>query len=175
MASVSCGIDSTQASKVDICFESVFESGPVIRDIVSTFLSAYNMPKTWINRFYLVVDELINNAIEHGSATGEENTMIIVISRIPYSKNIEVLLETRDTGHGPKPKKSSELYELKARKQMQGFENYLGKRGRGVLIMAKLMDSIDFYDLPQGGIKTVVHKIVPITSAATTTNSSSHT
>ena len=107
----------------------------------------------WAFRFQSVVDELCNNAIEHGSAPGEE----IKITFINYPHNsIEIIVE--DSGTGKVKLSAKELQSILSERRNPNYQN-IGIRGRGLSkIVAEWTDELEFSDLPTGGIKVRIRK-----------------
>jgi hypothetical protein len=56
--------------KVDITIEfgADHKHSKVLRDFVGSIFDAHGIFAPWRGRFILITDELVNNAIEHGSA-----------------------------------------------------------------------------------------------------------
>jgi len=107
----------------------------------------------WAFRFQSVVDELCNNAIEHGSAPGEQ----IRISFINYPHDsIEIIVE--DSGTGKVKLSAKELQAIVNERKNPNFQN-IGIRGRGLSkIVAEWTDELEFSDLPNGGIMVRIKK-----------------
>lgn len=131
-----------------------FMSG--IRDF--TLAMIRNMTKfsdQWAFRFQSVVDELCNNAIEHGSAPKQE----IKVTFINYpGESVEILVE--DNGTGPKKLHASDLQKLVAERSKPGYP-FTEIRGRGLAkIVAAWTDELEFTDLPNGGMRTRVKKFL---------------
>lgn len=116
----------------------------------------------WAYRFQSVVDELCNNAIEHGSAKGKD----VVLTFISYPQvSLEVVVE--DTGTGPKPMNASEMRTLLKERMQQVQTQFLGLRGRGLAkIVAEWTDEIIFEDRPEGGLRVRVKKYLNTTQGA---------
>ena len=75
--------------------------------------------------------EAVNNAIVHGNKVNEEKTVRIEIS---FKKNV-LKVSVSDEGMGFKPK------EIPDPTRMENIENI---HGRGVFLMSKLADAIEF-------------------------------
>jgi anti-sigma regulatory factor (Ser/Thr protein kinase) len=102
----------------------------------------------WAFRFQSVVDELCNNAIEHGSAPGKDINVSFVCVR---NERLEVIVE--DTGTGPQAITAERLQEIVKQKQMQDPTKIEGIRGRGMShIVTPLSDEIHFTDRAGGGM-----------------------
>jgi len=107
----------------------------------------------WAFRFQSVVDELCNNAIEHGSAPGQE----IKITFINYPHDsIEIIVQ--DTGTGKVKLSAKELQAIVNERTNPNY-THVGIRGRGLSkIVAEWTDELEFTDLPDGGIQIRIKK-----------------
>lgn len=108
----------------------------------------------WAYRFQSVVDELCNNAIEHGSAKGKD----ITISFISHpQESLDIVVE--DTGTGPNHYTALEMRDLLKRQMEKVQTQFLGLRGRGLAkIVAEWTDEIVFEDRDGGGLRVHVKK-----------------
>lgn len=107
----------------------------------------------WAFRFQSIVDELCNNAIEHGSAPGE-NIKITFIN-IPHD-SIEIIVE--DTGTGKVKLKAGELQRIVNERRQPGYI-HTGIRGRGLSkIVGEWTDELEFKDLENGGKEVRIKK-----------------
>ena len=108
----------------------------------------------WAFRFQSVVDELVNNAIEFGSAPGMDVT-ITFISR--KGKSIEIYV--KDTGTGYSKKKSQEMTAFVEERKNMDPTKVTSIRGRGLSqIVANWTDVLEFKDNPNGGLTAHVVK-----------------
>lgn len=107
----------------------------------------------WAFRFQSVVDELCNNAIEHGSAPGE-NINITFISN-PH-ESVEIIVE--DTGTGKNKMSALDLQNLVNERRNPNYI-HKGIRGRGLSkIVSEWTDELNFKDLQNGGIQVHIKK-----------------
>lgn len=108
----------------------------------------------WAFRFQAIVDELCNNAIEHGSQPGKDIKVTFISTK---SKSLEVIVD--DTGTGKEKRSAIQMIELlKERKQLMSTQ-YLGFRGRGLpKIVVEWTDDVIFEDSEQGGLRVKVKK-----------------
>jgi anti-sigma regulatory factor (Ser/Thr protein kinase) len=109
----------------------------------------------WAFRFQSVVDELCNNAIEHGSAPGQDIKLTFINN--PH-ESIEIYIEDSGTG---KVKISGK--ELQAIVNERRNPNYVhtGIRGRGLSkIVAEWTDELEFTDLATGGLQVRIKKFL---------------
>lgn len=138
---------------ITIPTQAYFLSG--IRDfVVNLTQNMTGFSERWAYRFQAVVDELCNNAIEHGSKAGE---MIKVTLISNPGKSLEVLVE--DTGTGQDKMTAEQITQLyKDRCQMMTTQ-YLGFRGRGLpKIVGEWTDELVFEDTEAGGLRVRVKK-----------------
>lgn len=107
----------------------------------------------WAFRFQSVVDELCNNAIEHGSTPGE-NIKIKFIST-PHD-SIEIIVE--DSGTGKNKMTATDLTMLVNERRNPNYI-HKGIRGRGLSkIVAEWTDELVFTDLENGGVQVRIKK-----------------
>lgn len=108
----------------------------------------------WAYRFQSVVDELVNNAIEFGSAPGKE-VKITFVSH--YQKSIEIFVE--DTGTGPEKKTAQEMSAYVENHRHIDPTTITSIRGRGLAqIVANWTDVLEFKDNEKGGLTVHVIK-----------------
>lgn len=109
----------------------------------------------WAFRFQSVVDELCNNAIEHGSAPGD--SIKITFISVPHD-SIEIIVE--DSGTGKVKLKADELKRLVTERRQPGYV-HTGIRGRGLSkIVAEWTDELEFKDLETGGKEVRIKKFL---------------
>jgi anti-sigma regulatory factor (Ser/Thr protein kinase) len=127
-----------------------------IRDFtLSLIRNMTEFSEQWAFRFQSVVDELCNNAIEHGSAPGE----IIKITFIsnPHD-SIEIIVE--DTGTGKNKLSAEELQRIVLERRNPNYIHN-GIRGRGLSkIVAEWTDELEFSDISNGGISVRIKKFL---------------
>lgn len=137
---------------ITIPTNAYFMSG--IRDFtLSLIKNTTHFSEKWAFRFQSVVDELCNNAIEHGSAKGEFITVTFICHP---EKSVEIIVE--DTGTGPVKIKAEQLQALVEERRQPTYV-FSGIRGRGLpKIVSEWTDELEFSDRPEGGIKVRVKK-----------------
>lgn len=137
--------------------DTYFMSG--IRDFTLTMVrNMTGMSDQWAYRFQSVVDELCNNAIEHGSAPGSKITCRFLSIQ---KQKIEIVVE--DTGTGNHPITADEL-----KKKVEEAKNLnahplknIGLRGRGLAqIVSNWTDELYFEDIENGGIRVRAVKYI---------------
>lgn len=129
-----------------------FMSG--IRDFtLSMIRNMTHFSDQWAYRFQSVVDELCNNAIEHGSSSKQE----IKVAFVNYAnESVEIIVE--DSGTGKQKAKAADLQKIVAERSRPGYP-FTEIRGRGLAkIVAAWTDELQFTDLPGGGMQVRVRK-----------------
>lgn len=144
-------------------FSADHTKSKIIRDFIGNVFDFYDIHHPWRWRFILITDELINNAIEHGSATGDTDSCIIHAGRNGDEFFIE--LEVHDTGNGKDAKDAKHMNKIKEeRLHSENIEDgvYMEKRGRGLFhITEKLVDRLSFSESPKGGLAVKIEKRIP--------------
>ncbi len=139
--------------KIVIPTQAYFISG--IRDfVVNLTKNMTGFSEQWAYRFQAVVDELCNNAVEHGSKPGDMIEITLISTK---DKSLEVIVE--DTGTGNEKMTAQQITALyQERKQMMTGQ-YLGFRGRGLpKIVGEWTDELVFEDRENGGLRVKVKK-----------------
>lgn len=133
--------------------QAYFLSG--IRDFVLNLTkNMTGFSEKWAYRFQAVVDELCNNAIEHGSQPGQKIKVTLVSTP---NKSLEVIVE--DTGTGKDKMTPEQMQTLFKERQQLVQEQYLGFRGRGLpKIVGEWSDEIFFEQSDLGGLKIRIKK-----------------
>ncbi len=109
--------------------------------------------KQWAHRLQSVVDELANNAIEHGSQHGDEIELNFTIER-----QKSITLTIADHGTGPHSHTAAELTELAEAAKARNNQPTFDLRGRGFQIIGNWTDTLEFADNEHGGISATIHK-----------------
>ncbi len=132
--------------------QAYFLSG--IRDFTLNLIkNMTDFTEQWAYRFQSIVDELCNNAIEHGSKEGD---MITIHFFSDPNKYIQISVE--DQGHSDQHLSAAEIQKLiDERRRDQSLYTLI--RGRGLpKIVAEWTDELKFEDTETGGIKVTVKK-----------------
>jgi anti-sigma regulatory factor (Ser/Thr protein kinase) len=135
--------------------DTYFMSG--IRDFTLTMVrNLTGMNDQWAYRFQSVVDELCNNAIEHGSAPGQ---VVTITFKSVAGQYIEIIVE--DTGTGKQQIDAKELEKRvheSANSNTHPLQN-LGLRGRGLSqIVTNWTSDLKFDNSQKGGIRVTARK-----------------
>jgi anti-sigma regulatory factor (Ser/Thr protein kinase) len=147
---------AAQPMQILICMptQAYFLSG--IRDFTLNLIkNMTDFNEKWAYRFQSIVDELCNNAIEHGSKEGE--TIKITFENL--TKNyLQITVE--DTGTGKSQMNAEEIKKLvEERRKQTGISTLI--RGRGLpKIVAEWADELEFQNTEKGGILVRVRKYI---------------
>ena len=131
-----------------------FVSG--IRDFTLNLIrNMTQFTEQWAFRFQSVVDELCNNAIEHGSAPGD----LIKITFINKpNESIEIIVQ--DSGKGVVQTDAASLTQI-VKERTDPHYVHTGIRGRGLSkIVSEWTDELAFKDIEGGGIEARVKKFL---------------
>lgn len=138
--------------KILLPTNAYFMSG--IRDFtLSLIRNMTDFSEQWAYRFQSVVDELCNNAIEHGSSPDDT---IEIIFRHHKDKAIEI--KVSDHGTGPNHLTAKQVYEVMEKNKTLDITQ-MGIRGRGLAkIVSEWTDELDIKDNAKGGLTITVTK-----------------
>ena len=153
-----CGLLRTDGiEKYLIRFEADHTNSKIIRDFVGAIFDAHKIYRPWRGRFILITDELVNNAIEHGSAPWDIDTCVIEAWR-GENDLFYISFEVEDSGNGKKKFDAEQLKKFREQTQW-GDHVYLEKRGRGLFhITEKLVDKLSFSEGKKGWLVVRVEK-----------------
>lgn len=107
----------------------------------------------WAYRFQTIVDELANNAIEHGSSRGDEIELLFEVER---KKSMSITVS--DSGHGPSQLSAADLQKRALTAKLNAGTPVLGLRGRGMAIMMNWCDALEYTQNERGGISVTAKK-----------------
>ncbi|MBT4473302.1 ATP-binding protein [bacterium] len=138
--------------KIELPTNAYFMSG--IRDFTLSLIeNMTDFSSQWAYRFQSVVDELANNAIEHGS---KANDKILVTFYTVADKEIRITVE--DHGNPQKPITAAEIMKILETNKNKDKKEF-SIRGRGLaFIIDKWTDELIVEDRPNGGLKFTVVK-----------------
>lgn len=130
-----------------------------VRDFTMTIVeNMTGFSRKWAFRFQSIVDELVNNAIEYGTAPTDEVKIIFISTK---GKKIEIFVE--DKGTGQNKKRAADLRAFVDERRHLKPTDFTSLRGRGLTqIIANWTDVLEFIDNEFGGI--TVHVIKNIES-----------
>lgn len=138
----------------------------IIRDFVWMIFDIHAIDHPWRWRFILITDELINNAIEHGSSTWDIDSCIIE-AWFSENRGFYIKLEVHDTGNGKDSKGIRHMDDIKQKKLQEHNDQWvhMEKRGRGLFyITEKLVDTLSFSASPRWWLAVKIEKSIPIES-----------
>jgi anti-sigma regulatory factor (Ser/Thr protein kinase) len=157
--------DLHEALECQLDFGADFSQSKIIRDIIGRIFDAHGIGSPWRGRLILITDELINNAIEHGSALGDLDSCIIQASR-RADGSFALVIEVHDTGNGKDAKDAAHMDTIKmdhldSENKKDGV--YTERRGRGLFyITEKLVDRLSFATSPRGGLAVKIEKNISV-------------
>lgn len=136
-----------------------FMSG--VRDFTMAFIkNSTQFSEQWAYRFQSIVDELCNNAIEHGSAAGKD--IRLTLTYYP-GEAFEVIVQ--DTGTGISKLKAGDIKSTVEQRRKPGYV-HAGIRGRGLSnIVYGWTDEVSVEDNPNGGVTIRARKKLENTSS----------
>lgn len=140
-------------------FNADHSQSKIIRDLVGMIFDSQNIYTPWRWRFILITDELINNAIEHGSMKDDLDVCVIHAGK-KEDGIFRISLEVHDTGKG---KDSGNIQDISKIMETHTRHKwvYMGKRGRGLFhITEKLVDSLTFSKSPIWWLAVRVEKAI---------------
>lgn len=153
-------ITDINSIKVHIDFWADHEQSKILRDFVGYIFDQHDIHVPWRGRFILITDELINNAIEHGSREGDIDSCLIEAGK--RGDEFYIVLEVHDTGNGKDAKDATHMEQIKHEKLSHNGKTYMEKRGRGLFhITEKLVDRLAFSQSPRGGLAVKIEKRIP--------------
>ena len=148
---ISCHID----------FDADHSRSKIIRDFIGNIFDIHAIEKPWKGRFILITDELINNAIEHGSSEGDIDSCIIEASK-DGTGELSITLEVHDTGTGKDAKDATHMESIRDDRVEEHNNSegiYMEKRGRGLFhITEKLVDKLSFSASNRGWLAVKIEK-----------------
>jgi anti-sigma regulatory factor (Ser/Thr protein kinase) len=140
--------------KIQLPTNAYFMSG--IRDFTLALIrNMTDFSETWAYRFQSVVDELCNNAIEHGS---DKDDKILITFNTSPDQSIQITVE--DNGTNPNAKTAEQIKKIMQENSKKSISE-LGIRGRGLAyIVDKWTDKLEIEDRPGGGLKVSITKFL---------------
>lgn len=147
--------------EISIDFGADHSQSKILRDFIGRIFEKHKIVPPWRWRFILITDELINNAIEHGSTTGDVDTCIIKAGK-DTENTFSITLEVHDTGNKEPSNKPETMDALRKMKKNESSKAvYMEKRGRGLFyITEKLVDRLEFAESPKGGLAVKIEKSI---------------
>ncbi len=144
--------------ELKLLFKSDFKNSKIIRDILVLILAKFNITSIWKNRFIIIIDELVNNSIEHGSIEWDINKIIFVIRK--EENKLIINLEVKDTWKKHNIK-AVDMQALQTEKSKINFLKHDSIRWRWLfLIIKNLVDNIYFKDREEWWLTVWIEKII---------------
>jgi anti-sigma regulatory factor (Ser/Thr protein kinase) len=149
--------------KIHIDFWADHKESKIIRDFVGNIFDNFHVGNPWKGRFILITDELINNAIEHGSLPWDMDSCVIE-AKESEKWEFSITIEVHDTGNGKDSKDATHMSDIKEERLEKDSNVYMEKRWRWLFyITEKIVDRLSFSESPQGWLAVKVEKnIMPI-------------
>jgi anti-sigma regulatory factor (Ser/Thr protein kinase) len=146
-------LDEPVKISIILSTSSYFLSG--LRDFTKAIVqNVTGFSERWAYRFQSVVDELVNNAIEFGSAPGKDIKITFLSIKNKY---IEIFVE--DTGTGHSKKSAAEMMAFVKKQKGIDPASITTLRGRGLTqIVSSWTDVLEFKDNEKGGLTVHVVK-----------------
>ena len=152
--------DNNAIIECQIEFWADHAQSKIVRDFVGYIFDKYSVDKLWRGRFVLITDELINNAIEHGSIAWDLDSCIIYAHE-DSDENFSITLEVHDTGKWKDSKDANHMEDIKNQKLWEHNTEWvhMEKRGMGLFyITEKLVDRLSFDESIKGWLAVRVEK-----------------
>lgn len=154
------------AISVTIIFGADYAQSKIIRDLVRSIFDRNAILPLYGWKFALVTDELLNNAIEHGSQPWDVNICVITATRDESKRRFYISLDVHDTGSGKKTTPEA-MWKLRKNIYLNMAGIYLKRRGRWLFLMVeKLVDKLDFQMSPHGWLLVHVEKTIKLQDAS---------
>lgn len=150
---------------IHIDFWADHQESKIIRDFIGQIFDNFWISNPWKGRFILITDELINNAIEHGSQPGDLDSCVIEASE-DTSGDFSIVIEVHDTGKWKDSKDATHMDKVRDERLEKSEDTwiYMEKRGRWLFyITEKIVDRLSFSESPRWWLAVKVEKnIKPI-------------
>ncbi len=125
---------------------------PGVRTCISRICAGMGFNDHEAYQIETIVDEICNNAIEHGSKSNQD--IVVIGSSISAGR-----LDFHITDSGNKEFRANEIFEKNKRRIEQGWElEEMTERGRGLLIIQRMIDGMTIEKAGQGA-KVSLYKI----------------
>ena len=136
---------------IEFSYLSDFKNAKILRDIVSIIVRHIWLSRVVISRLTLIVDEMNNNAIEHGSNQWDVNKIRFMCE--PKEGGLFVCIEVEDSGKWWTAKKALDMETLRAHQLRLGYKWHNSIRWRWLfMIIVNLVDRVYFKDSKNGGL-----------------------
>lgn len=143
---------------VAIDFNADFKYSKTLRDFIYYVLDKNNLNYRWKNRFALLTDEIINNAIEHWS--NDKNDKVIFV--ITFSNDLNLLkvnFEVTSFWKDWEKIDAKTMEKIRKKKIKEGYSSHDSIRWRWLfLIVQQIVDRLYFKDAEDGGLVVGINK-----------------
>lgn len=139
-------------NKISISIPADFAFIPGVRLCIALICSSFGFNEHEEYQIQTVIDELCNNAIEHGSKSPEE--LVHIYTEV---KEGEMSVTIQDAGNKNFNVESA-FALLKERRQKGWDEEEMVDRGRGLFIVQNLTDTLDIQTGEKGTLVKVTKK-----------------
>lgn len=121
-----------------LSFDAQLKMVPIVRRRVGAFLREHAVLERVVDEFLLALDELCNNAIEHGrpaeAANAKDELPKCILSLHADQERSEVVATLRSPGH-------LDSAELDAMMRATGLPDLESERGRGLFLFRVMVDA----------------------------------
>ena len=140
---------SNSTVNIEFSYLSDFKNAKILRDAIGIIGNHIWLSKVAISRMTLIVDEMNNNAIEHGSNIWDMNKLRFTCE--PQDGGIFVCIEVEDSGKWWTAKKALDMETLRAHQLRLGYKWHNSIRWRWLfMIIVNLVDRVYFKDSKTG-------------------------
>ena len=145
--------------EVEFSFLSNFKHTSFIRNIILIIWKLTSLNNICKNRLILIIDELVNNAIEYWSKEWETNKLRIIIKK---KKGLVYFnIEIEDTGNWKKHHTAEEMEQIREKKLNIWFDWYNSIRWRWLfMIITNLVEKLYFKDTKSWWLIVWVEKTI---------------
>lgn len=143
---------------LSISYPSAFPNAKILREFTDGILDMYELPLKWKARLVLMVDELNNNAIEHGSLDNETNKFYLCIKKAS-KKVYDIHVAVTDSGRWEDAKNAHDMEIMRKQHEHKDFSKHHSIRGRWLfLIISTIVDKLYFKDIEGAGLQVGFEK-----------------
>lgn len=147
--------------ELKLLFKADFKNSKKIRDMLIYILDYFKTPWIWKNRFVIIIDELVNNSVEHWSLVWDINAVDFLIKK-DAEENLKICIEVKDSGRKHNIT-AEDMYKLQEEKSNINFLKHTSIRWRWLfLIIKNLVDEIYFEDRQKWWITVWVKKQIKL-------------
>ncbi len=127
-----------------VFLESTIENLHVVEKIIDKISEKYKIADKLYGNIIIAVLEAVNNAITHGNKNNPNKTVELIMK----IENNKLVVTTKDQGNG---------FDFNNLPDPTAPENILNIGGRGIFLMRKLSDRVNFHD--EGRVSQLVFNL----------------